>query len=269
MVQKGKFSVELIDVATKNPFKEHHASAEPEDVHCVDKFIEIEPGSEYFVRVSNDSSSTIICNISVDGNDLGYEFCLGPYEYDDKGVWKLEGGTSQHIALKVHKVMASAINESNNSNSDIGVVCVDFFEYIECEGTEMANEFQSNWNSDKSSTKKNPEEDSKKQVKSQVGSHSEIISRDDGTRNVYNYGDSLETIRVKYCTTVGLIGEGCLQKPPLWEWARLTHPKENNINTENIPTIEPIIKRFHTKDEEGNIVEKKEVEMFDLTGLDE
>lgn len=273
MVQKGLYSVELIDAETKEPFLEHEGRVEASDDNCVDSFVEIEPGSEYFLRVANDSSNSVICNITVDGADLGYEFCLGPNEYDDKGLWKLENGTSQHTALKVHKVISSARSDTDSDpKSEIGIINVDFFEYVEGEGTEMAKDFQSEWSSDDkcliAGGDNNTVDDTKRKVKSQVGSHSEVLSNDDGKRNVYSYGDDLETIRLKYCTAVGLIVEGVLLKPPLWEWARLTHGNSGKEN-DGALNIEPKVMTFQTQDGDGNVVEVKHVDMFDLTAVDE
>lgn len=267
MVQKGNFFVQLIEAKSKEPFLEHKGVGDSNDTHYVDGFVEIEPGSEYFIRVANDSSDIVICNVVIDGSDLGYEFCLGPSEYDDKGLWKLENGKSQHTALKVHKVLSSA-NTVADANSDIGVITVDFFEYIEGEGTEVAQEFQSKWNGDNAiEGKENSEnDDSKRKVKSQVGLHSETLSNDDGQRKVYSYGNDIETIRMKYCTAVGLIVEGVLPKPPLWEWARISHPEQDSSNSKKIlHPIEPKILKLKTCDDDGNVVENKEIEMFDLT----
>ena len=275
MVQRGDFSVELIDAKTKEIFKEHSGFMEEDGVanpiekHSVDAFVEIEPESEYFLRVANDSSSTIICNIQVDGSDLGYEFCLGPNEYDDKGIWKLENGKSQHTALKVHKVLSST-NAVTESKSEIGVISVDFYEYIDGGATETAKDFSSKWNSEEETivAPQDGEVDAKRQVKSQQGSHSEVLTNDDGKRNVYKYGDSIESIRLKYCTVVGLISEGVLEKPPLWEWARLTNSAVK-INTEQVSKIEPKIVERKTCDDDGKIIEVKKIEMFDLTSMEE
>jgi hypothetical protein len=270
MVQKGLLSVELIDAVTKEPFREHKGGDDSVDKHCVDSFVEVEPGSEYFLRIANDSSSTIICNITVDGSDLGYEFCLGPNEYDDKGLWTLVDGTSQHTALKVDKVIASVTTETPNPNSEIGIVNVDFFEFVDGDGTEIANDFKSDWNGTKQAPKEaqSVDDDTKRLVKSQQGSHSETLSNDDGKRKVYSYGEAIETARLKYCTAVGLIVEGVLVKPPLWDWARMTQKKDQNHDTEEVLKVNPQILKRNTCDGDGNVIEIKEFEMFDLTSVD-
>jgi hypothetical protein len=270
MVQKTDFSVELIDARSKESFKEHLGDEKSSNKHCVDAFIEVEPGTEYFLRVANDSSSTVICNINVDGNDLGYEFCLGPNEYDDKGLWKLLNGISQHTALKVDKVLAT-VNGDSDPNPDIGVISVDFFNFIEGKGTEIANDFDSKWNADKAQPagRRSADEDTKRQVKSQKGSHSETLSNDDGERKIYTYGESLESIRLKYCTAVGLIVEGVLDKPPLWDWARMTQPKQIETTVVEVAKISPKILKRNTCDDDGNLIEIKEFEMFDLTANEE
>lgn len=276
MVQKGDFSIELIDAQTKDAFQEHSGSENAVDDHCVDSFVEVEPGSEYYIRVANDSPSMIICNITVDGNDLGYEFCLGPNEYDDKGLWRLQNGESLHTAFKVDKAAASGNpNNSNSENSEMGVVTVDFFEYIEGDGTEKANNFESNWTSETSAVTAKvsgcaaADCDKKRKVKSQQGSHSEKLSNDDGERKVYSYGEGIESVRLKYCTAVGLIVEGVLPKPPLWDWARMTQPVAQNLNPKEIINATPKIFKRNICDHDGKVIEEKDVEMFDLTTLDD
>mmetsp|Transcript_1715 Transcript_1715/g.2454 ORF Transcript_1715/g.2454 Transcript_1715/m.2454 type:complete len:273 (-) Transcript_1715:245-1063(-) len=270
MVQKGFLSVELIDAQSKEAFKEHECNKGAAEKHYVDAFVEVEPGSEYFIRIANDSSDTIICNICVDGTDLGYEFCLGPNEYDDKGLWKLENGSSQHTALKVHKVLASPRDPTGGEINEIGVITVDFFEFVEGNGTEVARDFKSGWSGDKvppSAEALTANDDSKKQVKSQKGSHSETLSNDDGKRKVYTYGDGIETVRLKYCTAVGLIVEGVLDKPPFWDWARMTQAAQSSDNENKEVNISPKILRRNTCDDSGKVIEIKEIEMFDLTAL--
>lgn len=275
MVQKGEFSIELIDAQTKDPFKEHEGGEASTEEHCVDSFAEVEPGSEYFIRVANDSSSIVICNITVDGNDLGYEFCLGPNEYDDKGLWTLKNGDSVHTAFKVHKAVASRnANSPNTDDGEIGVISVDFFEYVEGDGTEKTNNFQSNWSSTDAgrpgaSDVAAENSDRKRLVKSQEGSHCEKILNDNGERKVYSYGEGIESIRLKYCTAVGLIVEGVLVKPPLWEWARMTQPAQDNLTQKETLNATPKIFKRNICDHDGKVIEEKDVEMFDLTTIDD
>ena len=273
MVQRGEYSVELIDAQTKEAYQEHDGKDDSADNHCVNCFVEVEPGSEYFIRVANDSASIVICNITVDGNDLGYEFCLGPSEYDDKGLWTLANGNSIHTAFKVDKAAASGNpNNSNSDNNEVGVISVDFFEYIEGDGTEKANNFQSNWSSTESAAPNRravEDGDKKRQVKSQEGSHSEQLSNDDGERKVYSYGEGVETIRLKYCTAVGLIVEGVLVKPPLWDWARMTQPAPANLDPKEVINATPKIFKRNICDHDGKVIEEKDVEMFDLTNIDD
>jgi len=150
MVQKGLFSVELTDAKSKEILLEHKATISSCKELDLDVFVEVEPAAEYFIRVANDSSESVICNLSVDGEDLGYEFVLNANEYDDKGVWKFENGTSRHTALKVHKVSVSS-DASSDVNKNIGVVAVNFFKYIEDDGVEIKTEFKSNWGDSKES----------------------------------------------------------------------------------------------------------------------
>jgi len=110
----------------------------------------------------------------------------------------------------------------------------------------------------------------KKLVMSQQGTYTENCKEDDGKRKCYTYGDEIVSIRLKYCTTVGLIVDGVLQKPPLWEYARML--KTNNNETgekEGIETVHPKIIKRNTCDEKGNVIEEKEIEFFDLTAMEE
>lgn len=113
------------------------------------------------------------------------------------------------------------------------------------------------------------QDDSKKHVKSQEGSHSETLSNDDGRRKVYTYGEGIESVRLKYCTAVGLIVEGVLAKPPLWDWARMTQSMKTSDTENNKINISPKILRRNTCDDNGKVIEIKEIEMFDLTALED
>jgi hypothetical protein len=268
MVEKGDLSLELIEARSKETFKEHKST-----VDTIDAYVEIEPDSEYFLRVANDSlTETAICNISVDGKDLGYEFCLGPNEYDDKGLWKREENVSQHTALKVQKITAARATESGETpNATAGVITVTFHECIPEDGSDQHGNFKSDWNGDKvpNDNTRNATDDSKKAIHSNEGVYAEIAQNDDGTRNKYKYGKQIDSITLKYCTTVGLIAEKVLPEPPFWDYAKLCEPKiQSNSLVQKLDIVPKKIKR-NTCDTDGKIMDTIEYDMFDLTEIDD
>lgn len=109
---------------------------------------------------------------------------------------------------------------------------------------------------------------SKSCFRSEANSISTKIERDDGQRKCFTSGQLLETIKIKYCTTVGLIIDGILEEPPHWEWYKLLNPQL--IDHKTIPSSPPLQPQILKKSifYSGYLSnECIEYEMFDLTDI--
>jgi len=267
MVKKGNFELQLVDADTPDySFQEHIA----EDGT---PFIEVEPDAEYFLKIGiNSDFKSVTYTMQVDGEDLGYMSTNVSCKGAMRGLWSLNKGQETHKALKFRglydqteeETNISLPNDSNGGDGDwVGEIVVSFFEYIELEEYADIEDKKPNWRG--SQTSVNCEK--KKSVKSGKGTTTKTKAASRKVKN-WKIGNIIETITVKYCTTVGLIHIGVLPKPPYWNWARVNFPDEAlHLKTK---LVEPEILKFTTTNQDGNVVEEdKNVELFDLTVSDE
>ena len=151
---------------------------------------------------------------------------------------------SEDIALLFHKAVShSSFNPSKDNTeneSDVGTVEVLFYEDILLEGTYQINDVVSNFTGT-SQVKDSQQHDSKKYLKSQSGKRQKL-SHDNGIRQNYKLEYKLDSIKVRYCSTVGLIENGVLPKPPMWEWYKMLNPMKR-ITTQVVPSE----KQIHSK----------------------
>lgn len=263
MVKVGDFTLQLINAETKEPFMEHEGSGDDEGEH----YCEIEPGMEYFVKVESNRESTAI-EIEIDGKDLGY----GVFHWDapsssQLGLWNVERGMSTQTAFKFAPVVTSQHPPGNDDepSSWTGNVTARYFSqgtYSE-DGARAAKKLVSPWEPEMVGC---APMSSKEAVKSQQGERS-MIDKDSciigGKR-----GDLLCTITVKYCTTLGLIHAGILPKPPMWDEHRMLFPRRDESGEQKMD-ITPTRKTMFLALDDGTVLESREVDMFDLTGLQE
>ena len=274
MTRKGSYSVELVDATTKEPLKEHRSPKED-----IDAYVEVEPDLEYFIKVHNHSDNlTITMEFEVDGQDLGYNTTLDPDEWDYAGVWSFDKHTSisEHKALKCKKSCFNPsmnINQNgnkpnnNNENNNIGVVKVKIYEKIYLEGYYQANNFESGFSGNAQVQYTGSNQEDKKFLTSSIGNQ-QYRKIDNGMRRNSKKGQLLETITLKYCSTVGLIVDGVLPKPPLWDWYNMVNPSALP-RSETMPKLEPITWTKETIDPNGNIIESKNCDLFDLTTMED
>jgi len=263
MVQKGDFGLQLVDAAaTEFSFKEHTAKDGT-------AYIEVEPDAEYFLKVGiNSDFENITYTIQVDGEDLGY-YGTNTSCQEIHGLWSLEKGQETFKALKFRGLYDKTEEETtfcapNDSNGVdwVGEIVVSFFEHIELQGNYSAKDVKSTWRGSQQNLNCNK----KKLVKSGKGT---ITKTKDASRSIKNWkvGKIIETITVKYCTTVKLINIGVLAKPPHWNWARMNFPHVELDNKTKL--VNPEILTFTTMTQDGNVVGKaRNVELFDLTAAD-
>ena len=217
MVTSKSVSVSLVDATTLEPFKEHHAS----DGNV---YAEVEPKVEYFVRVKNESTTLrVFCSIFVDGNYLGYDSTLPPDSQGDKGIWSRCNGIETMKALRFE--LPSDIAESSDHETfSTGSVEVRVFE-AGSSYEKFATDFASSWSK---STGDNPVPESLKGKAVNSGKGSSTFQSYKMNKNdsfvFYEKGRLLTSIKLWYCTAVGLIHVGVLPKPPAWDLLRKEQP---------------------------------------------
>ncbi len=202
MTRKGNYSIELVDATTSQPFKQHPGK------NGIDAYFEVEPGLEYFIRVINHSNNTVLVYYEVDGKSLGFYNIFKPGESLDQGLWAYDQitATSVNKSLQFHKSFShSSRGVDNNNNNNIGIVSATIYEYIKLEGYYDDQAFTSKLNDD-NQVRSGNNEDSKKYLKSSSGKKQKM-THDSGRRPNYKVGRILETIKVKYCSVVGLIAD--------------------------------------------------------------
>ena len=264
MPSKGPYTVQLIDAKTKQAFKEHPGR------NGMDGYIEVEPGLDYFIRLQNNSSYEILWTKKVDGLKIRHKGYLEPELYDDDGVWSYNSltRTSTTKALSFHNAIVNPRTlkeEDIDQNNEVGVIKIKIYEAVEEDGygymEDIKNDFVGS-----SKVNATHAQETKKFLKSGIGSVTNN-AHDSGKRHYFQKGAKLQTIKIKYCSTVGLIVDGVLPKPPSWEWFRLVKPQAV------IPSpqleIEPFIGTNERKDGNGNVVETTKYEIFDLTALED
>lgn len=276
MTRKGSYSVELVDATTKEPLKEHRSPNED-----IDAYVEVEPDLEYFIKVRNDCSyGSISVKFEVDGQDLGYSTTLSPDASFCNGLWfyDKQTSTSGNKALKCKKshtrfnpsiyINQNGERPSNsNNNKNIGVVKVKMYELILLEGYYQANNFESGFSGNAQVHSAGSNQEDKKFLTSSFGNQ-QSRKIDNGMRRNSKKGQLLETITLKYCSTVGLIVDGVLPKPPLWDWYKMVNPSALP-RSETMPKLEPITWTKETIDPNGNIIESKNCDLFDLTAMED
>lgn len=271
MTRRGDYSVELIDATTSQPFKQHPGK------NGIDGYYEVEPGLEYLIRAKNNGNNKVITvTFAVDGQDLGYNSMISPGQSVDKGLWAYDQitATSGHKALQFHKSFNQSSrsvddnDKANNYANNIGIVRATFYEYIKLDGYFSMSSITSKFNDDNQVHVGN-NEDSKKFLKSSAGKK-QILRHDSGRRDNWKLGCKLGTIKVKYCSVVGLIADGVLPKPPMWEWYKLIKPSAiAKASASTTPKVDPVVLKHDLHDNNGNVLETKEYELFDMTALED
>jgi len=263
MTRRGNYTVELVDAGTKQKFKEHKAR------HGFHAYIEVEPDAEYFIRFIHHAERNIIVTYKVDGQKLGYELHCIPEDVNkelDHGLWSRNNNHSHDKALKFQKVDPlsltrgeKAVDDTNDTNA--AVIEINIYERIFLDGYDQAkNEKMINLidsvNVDETHFKP------KKLLKSAEGQR--VKTSFDSTR-IQNAkcGRKLKTIKVKYCSVVGLIEAGVLPKPKsIYDYGKLIKP---SITSTKKLDIKAEVFTHESRDENGTIIESSQVEMFDLT----
>jgi hypothetical protein len=221
MVQQGDFLVEIVEAESKVSFKEHTRSTDGK------VFAEVEPDIEYFVHIKrtgeNDYKGDVVsASILVDGQDMGvsYPWSKGRRHSLYAGLWKCKDGVATTTALKVFEPPQRVKGSSTQGRNYVtGKVEVQIFErifsgtYYQLSEEKHSTEFK---NCRVLECSKSDRKKDKKLLRSKVGSTEVTETFSPGRQPQYHRGKLLDTITLQYCSTVGLIEVGILQRPASW-----------------------------------------------------
>mmetsp|Transcript_577 Transcript_577/g.1032 ORF Transcript_577/g.1032 Transcript_577/m.1032 type:complete len:258 (+) Transcript_577:138-911(+) len=216
MVCSGKFKLELIDADTNRPFTEHHGKDGK-------TYAEVEPEIEYFLRISSTDPRIVCLTCSVDDKDLGYISSLMPHGERINGIWSRENGVSKMSALKFNKL----INKRNNDGMDTkkqwgnndnihwtGCVELNVYEYVDQGTTNSYDNVSSSWSENTDHVRKGLHLSSKKKALNSTVGTATIETKLTGRHHVFSCGAPIASIKLYYCSTVGLIAAKVLDPPP-------------------------------------------------------
>ena len=245
MVVQGKFQVEVVYADTKLPFKEFTSEDDGQ------LYLEVEPDAEYFIMISSKSEDPVIAEIKIDGTGLG-SHVTGLAKHNSATPY-LCGITSRDenggVTKQALQFVKSTVLQKTEENKGIppqywtGTVEVSFYEstaeqVVTSSSNQGTRAFSSSWKGNSGDVgymigKSDP--DKKKGVMSAAGNTTEYVpppANQSVTGNghkpaittVYRKGGLLQTIHMKYCSTLGLIFANILPKPPCWDFQRMVAP---------------------------------------------
>jgi hypothetical protein len=212
MVKKGRFTVELVSAETKAAFQEHARGQAT--------FIEVEPEAEYFVRISVKAGPNVRGDISVDGRDMDYFTDLRTVERTRSrncGLYSYDGFSSTDKSLKFAKakIFHSADDDAKeNKPFWTGNVTVKFFELLDSGRTFTMPIYHNTWTGGDVGFVKGQADPKKKGFMTTQGNLAES-AQDNGARRLCTPGRLLETVKLNYCSTTGLIVAGVLGPDPM------------------------------------------------------
>ena len=288
MVVAGDFSAQLVNAETRIPFQEH--LGEKGEVYS-----EIEPDCEYFIQFQmlgdGDVKKKVCVQVAVDGTLMESRTILNRKSGKvDLGMLSREHG---HTISKAFALRSPTVQYNENLKKDacmpIGSVSIRISEAVYYGGQESMNfkeEGFADKNEDRSlevpynyglfEVKKFLRSAEGKTLLTGTGNNTVTPEkalkskqeRKTKRRNKASYtaGSLLQEINIHYCTALGLIHAGVLEKPPMWELFRkkLSYGKRCLPQS---PRPKPT-KRIKVKAQyEGDVLisPAKMIEMFDLT----
>ena len=203
MVRVGHFTVNLVRADTKEVFKEHTG---PDN----NVYAEVEPGVDYFVRVSS-TRGELIFKTKVDGVQVHKKSVSKPVTCKYIGNWERTNGENKTTALRFNSAAQATKQEggqTDNSSMLTGKVEVKFYERGPRTRVRNLNDISpSKFSSDM-------KVGGKKCVLSGTGSHALETRRQTTRRLGCQDGKRLCTITLHYCTAMGLILNKILDAPP-------------------------------------------------------
>jgi hypothetical protein len=218
MVRQGDFIVEIVEAESKTPFKEHTRKSDGT------VFVEVEPNIEYFVHIKRVgdmvcSGKSVFACASIDGHKMSalYPWYKGARHSVYAGLWEhnSQDGVTITRALQVFEPAQRINNSSAQGSSYVtGKVQVQISERFfsgKHETSQSSSGSFKHCNVLKCSGTDRKKD--KKLLRSKAGFTAETNSSPTGLRPVYNAGKLLDMITLQYCSTVGLIEVGVLERP--------------------------------------------------------
>ena len=275
MVKEGIYKVELVNAVTNQAFQEHVG---PDG----NVYAEVEPDTDYFVRVSVEGSADnpVCFTFVVDGQLMDYSAGNknGVVRGGRFGDFARENGTDTRRALRFQKIKAT----HQSSRKKDGVLDEKGFGSVEVHFWELLRPFsddrpppeltvQSRWTHGNTDliTAMMSETKIKDDKILMTGLGNTTLTYESFSLLHWRRGKHIGCLKIRYCTTVGLILAGILPKPPGWEWRHHAEPgKAYSISTIKCLAVEPeSIVLIH----ENAALGQKEVtvDLYDLVEADE
>lgn len=264
--------MQLVHPETKQPYKEHE-----KDGKC---YAEVEPDAEYVIQfevlrdpVRNSRTKTMVyVTFEVDGTNLDYYQTLREGDSpEEAGYYEYRRGVEVETALRFARPTVAAdvvLKATEESPATMGKVSVCFSEAV-YQGTRQRN---SAWTSDTPTSMVNSpfgEGAHGKVVRSEQGSWSQCsVVREEDEETTYTEGSIYETLTIHCCTAHGLVVNGVIQKPPLWEYHRLRAPLKQSTVDPEIANLVPQIMKVDPVEKDGiQMKPGAQYEYFDLSHL--
>jgi hypothetical protein len=270
MVKKGRFTVELIRADTRVAFMEHTKDDKT--------YAEVEPDVEYFVRLETEPGLRVHAEIYVDGKHLGYAIEIGSplleKETTDKGLWSFDGISSTDQALKFAKAKVfDSADETENTPFWTGNIEVKFYELFDTGEIVTRQPFQNTWDGGDVGPVMGLQTDSNMKGVMSTEGKTVINGKEEKRKRKYRrIGRKLASIKLHYCSTVGLIFAGVLGPVnPIWLARKVNEYKRGAEQVAAEAANMPPPKKIRWVPEIDGLPFGLpiEYELFDLTRLDE
>ena len=213
MVRQGNFVLEVVYADSKDPFQEHYDASKGKT------YAEVEPDTDYFIRVTNHGAGEVIMDYTVDGKSLGFHtFLTGSGRSSYYGLFHRENGRSHNTALRFNKLFRAKRNKAPDGEYEgnwTGCIEVDVREYIPLEGQKVVQDLASNWTSNSEQILAGLDLSSNKKACNSTKGKVKSDYKQAHFRQNYKKGSKLATLQLYYCSTVGLFAAGILEKPSM------------------------------------------------------
>ena len=215
MVRQGWFEIELINAETKVPFKEHtHTDGRT--------YSEVEPDADYFIRVKGHNLEVAVVKLSIDGKDLGYQSPIHKtYGWVEKGLFKRQNGSDSHNALRFNKLYnpRNVVGDDEYEGHWTGSVELKVSKYVQLNEYASLHDSKSSWTPNADAVLDGLNMSSNKKACNTVHGKTQTAVSKTKAHMLYTGGDHLETIKLYYCSTVGLFAAKVLKPPPRQSFA--------------------------------------------------
>jgi len=215
MVRQGWFEIELINAETKIPFKEHtHTDGRT--------YAEVEPDTDYFIRIRSHNLEVAVVTLTVDGKDIGYvQSTAKSHGWVERGLLNRQNGIQSFKALRFNKLY----NRKNQVGDDeyeghwTGSVELKVYKYVQLNEYASLHDSNSSWTPNAEAVLDGLNMSSNKKACNTVQGKTQTAGSKVSSHKRYTRGAHLETIKLYYCSTVGLIAARVLKPPPRQSFA--------------------------------------------------